>query len=147
MVVFSKQNTGVFPEGGDSIARPGNAVKWRKSEENTEGTQGDFLKTVADPACTVGAASAVVSDTRGVLILAGLNLLLLVLNSGEILDLSEGEKMPMAAFVTRLRPRQRERDVKNELMSVVNNNKTAASRRSFASFSFRRFQLNIPIKP
>lgn len=54
--------------------------------------------------------------------------------------------MPMAAFVTQLRHQQRERDVKNELMSVVNNNKTAASRQNFASFSFPLFQLNILIK-
>lgn len=65
---------------------------------------------------------------------------------GEILEISKGGKMPMAAFVTQLRHQQRERDVKNELMSVVNNNKTAASRQNFASFSFPLFQLNILIK-
>ena len=70
------------------------------------------------PVCMLGAASAVITDcTVGViqpisveqLLFVGLNLLPLVLNSVEILELSKGGKMPMAAFVTRLRHQQRER--------------------------------------
>lgn len=48
----------------------------------------------------------------GPLGLVGVNLLPLVPNSGEILELSKGEKVPVAAFVTRLRLQQRERMLK-----------------------------------
>lgn len=54
---------------------------------------------------------------------------------------SAKEKMLMAAVVTGLISR---RGV--ELMSIVHKNKTAASKPSFASFSFPLFQINILIK-
>lgn len=63
--------------------------------------------TSVRPACELGAASAVIP-----LVSVGVNLLPQVLNSGQILELNKGGKMPVAAFVTRLGHQQRERILK-----------------------------------